>query len=151
MGLCTPCYNKAYALDRPGFGARAQARWREKHKERSAEESRRYLRSVHGRYVASKGVARRRGLEWSLDEVAYTSLVTAPCSYCGGKLNETGSGLDRIDNSKGYIQGNVTSCCMECNRIKCHLLAHEEMLVAMAAVIKLRNRKKLTLVPAEKS
>lgn len=27
-------------------------------------------------------------------------------------------GIDRIDNAKGYIEGNVTSCCKTCNMIK---------------------------------
>ena len=28
------------------------------------------------------------------------------------------SGIDRIDSAKGYVLGNVLSCCWECNRIK---------------------------------
>jgi hypothetical protein len=29
-----------------------------------------------------------------------------------------GNGIDRIDSSKGYIQGNCVSCCTLCNRMK---------------------------------
>jgi len=28
------------------------------------------------------------------------------------------NGIDRVDNNKGYIQGNVVSCCMQCNTAK---------------------------------
>ncbi len=35
--------------------------------------------------------------------------------------------IDRIDNSKGYILGNLALCCMSCNFIKSNLLTFDEM------------------------
>lgn len=45
-------------------------------------------------------------------------LLTSPCHYCGGMSRTGVSGIDRIDSSKGYITGNVLSCCWMCNRAK---------------------------------
>lgn len=52
---------------------------------------------------------------------------------------QMGSGLDRTDNSKGYLIKNVVPCCGICNSIKGSNLTHSEMIVAMRAVMKLRN------------
>jgi hypothetical protein len=28
------------------------------------------------------------------------------------------NGIDRMDNTKGYVLGNIVSCCTECNYVK---------------------------------
>ena len=76
------------------------------------------VRTLKGRYTTSRHIAKRRNLEWSIDPEAYAILVNQPCFYCGGPLNETGTGLDRIDNSLGYSPDNVLPCCRSCNRVK---------------------------------
>jgi len=53
---------------------------------------------------------------WKLYKIANT-----PCVYCNNLLDNNslfGSGLDRIDNLKGYENENVVSCCKTCNMIK---------------------------------
>jgi hypothetical protein len=59
--------------------------------------------------------ARRRGKEFNLDFESVSAMITGNCHYCGidGQL-----GLDRIDSDKGYIEGNVVSCCKTCNFAK---------------------------------
>jgi hypothetical protein len=64
-----------------------------------------------------------------------------PCIYCGLLIRATGSGLDRIDNSKDYTIDNVNPCCGTCNDIRGDNLTVEEMKVAMNAV--LQHRKSL--------
>ena len=40
------------------------------------------------------------------------------CFYCDGDISkESGSGLNRINNTKGYEVENVKPCCWVCNRI----------------------------------
>lgn len=56
------------------------------------------------------------------------------CFYCPNDLPEVGSGMDRIDNSKGYLLDNIVPCCTSCNKIRGNNLTHEEMVVAMNAV-----------------
>lgn len=59
--------------------------------------------------------ARDRGLSFDLTLEDYAILVSTPCTYCGGPLPATGSGLDRIENDKGYSSFNCVPCCDACN------------------------------------
>ncbi len=50
------------------------------------------------------------------------SLFRQPCHYCGDvMIDQKLTGIDRIDNSKGYITSNVVPCCKICNMMKRHL------------------------------
>lgn len=71
--------------------------------------------------------ARKRGLEWALPEPLVWLLFLAPCVYCGQlpsnhKQTARGSfvysGIDRIDNAKGYTIDNCIPCCEVCNKAK---------------------------------
>jgi hypothetical protein len=70
----------------------------------------------------------KRGLICSLNNIEILELVKSNCHYCGDKpkdifkyiqkhfeYNFLHNGIDRIDSSLGYIQGNVVACCKECN------------------------------------
>jgi hypothetical protein len=73
----------------------------------------------------------KRGLGCTLSGEEILSLVKSKCHYCGSKnsnhfkykqpnfeYNFYYNGIDRIDSSIGYIQGNVVSCCKTCNIAK---------------------------------
>jgi len=62
-----------------------------------------------------------------------------PCIYCNSLIRSTGSGLDRIDNSKVYTIDNVNPCCGVCNDIRGDNLTVEEMKVAMNAILNYRD------------
>lgn len=74
--------------------------------------------------------ADNRGIDWSLTTEEALSIVTKPCFYCGrepfqirtaGKRKHSSvkySGIDRIDSSKGYKQGNIVPACGMCNKAK---------------------------------
>lgn len=67
--------------------------------------------------------AKNRNLEFSLDKEYFKLLVNGECAYCGNppSSNLRGYkyiGIDRVDNNKGYIKGNVVSCCKTCNFAK---------------------------------
>ena len=47
-----------------------------------------------------------------------TSIIGRPCFYCGRYSECLLNGLDRFDNSKGYILSNVQPCCTMCNMMK---------------------------------
>ncbi|MCK9434946.1 MAG: hypothetical protein M0R32_09040 [Candidatus Cloacimonetes bacterium] len=70
--------------------------------------------------------AKKSGLEFSLSKEHLAELFAGNCHYCGDppsrtrkRLNRPGSftynGIDRKDNTKGYVEGNVLSCCRICN------------------------------------
>jgi hypothetical protein len=74
--------------------------------------------------------AKRRGLGWELSEGEFSKLISNTCEYCGEAPSQStlGSrydnspfyynGVDRVDNTKGYISDNCVSCCGVCNAMK---------------------------------
>ena len=60
--------------------------------------------------------AKRRGYEFLLTKEEFLSFLGSYCRYCGISLDKIR--LDRVDNKKGYILGNVVPCCIGCNRFK---------------------------------
>jgi hypothetical protein len=80
-------------------------------------------------YDNYKRSARRRGLEWGLNMRLFRHVTKQPCYYCGHPPSQkyahrghngdyTYSGVDRIDNSLGYLPHNVVACCPSCNTSK---------------------------------
>jgi hypothetical protein len=63
--------------------------------------------------------AKTRGIKVKLNVKHYEELLQLGCMYCGIDLeSQNGYCLDRIDNSKGYLDDNVTPCCKDCNMAK---------------------------------
>lgn len=71
-----------------------------------------WLNDVWQSYI--KG-ARERRLAFELTVEQVESLVVQPCTYCGA---EPRNGIDRRDNSVGYILSNCVPCCSICNTMK---------------------------------
>ena len=82
------------------------------------------LNSVIRSYKAGAAV---RNIEWNLSDDDVKRITSENCFFCGkqpsnkikARIEKDGvyiySGIDRIDNTKGYEIGNVVSCCWECN------------------------------------
>jgi hypothetical protein len=84
-------------------------------------------RTAKSRWMRSKCNARTRKKEWTIPLEAYENIISNPCKYCNSSIaKETGSGLDRIDNEKGYILGNVNPCCSSCNRRRSKSMSAQE-------------------------
>jgi hypothetical protein len=79
--------------------------------------------------------AKRRGLDFDISTSDFRRLVKSPCFYCATlptpmetflnryslaakNRDEPFNGIDRLDNDKGYVSGNVVPCCITCNRAK---------------------------------
>jgi hypothetical protein len=78
-------------------------------------------------YKYYKANADRRKISFELSPEDFLPLLYEPCYYCGDKqTNEVMrhgdlfkyNGLDRVDNSKGYLKDNVVPCCKTCNKMK---------------------------------
>lgn len=75
-----------------------------------------------------KGDAYTRGLPFDISIEWFKEVCHSPCVYCGSVDSNRGgaeftdgfgyNGLDRIDNSLGYFEGNCLPCCWTCNRAK---------------------------------
>jgi len=85
-----------------------------------------------------KDNADRRGLDYKLTRKKARELFEGNCYYCGKEPNNiidrsssnangvyVYNSIDRLDNSKGYIEGNVVSCCKICNAMKSKLSEKE--------------------------
>jgi hypothetical protein len=86
-----------------------------KRKKTRAAADLRNSRTIKGRFVNAKAVAKSRGIHFELTLDQYSYVVSTSCHHCGGNLPEAGSGLDRVDGSGGYCVGNVVPCCTVCN------------------------------------
>jgi hypothetical protein len=84
-----------------------------------------------------KSYCKRNIIDLSFD--GWFKITQQNCNYCGIEPNQkynyfknkvsasiyakengyfTYNGIDRVDNNKGYVEGNVVSCCWTCNRAK---------------------------------
>lgn len=85
-----------------------------------------HVNVVFANYVAG---AKRRGIAMDLTMEQFRSLIEQPCFYCGAdpftrrtNIGLAGSfawnGIDRFDNTVGYVPDNCVPCCPRCNRAK---------------------------------
>lgn len=83
----------------------------------------------NGIFATYRHHAGKRGLKWDVDDATFDRLVAGNCHYCGEPprmikktyfKNEafTYNGIDRLDNTNGYVHGNIVSCCKTCNHAK---------------------------------
>lgn len=78
---------------------------------------------THAMYIAARNRAKRKGIEFNIDEADITipeicPLLEIPIEY-GTKSNyDRSPSLDRIDNTKGYIKGNVWVISQKANAMK---------------------------------
>lgn len=82
-----------------------------------------------------KKTATDRNLSFELNFNEFKNLISDKCFYCGnlpssvicttkGKKKDNCiafNGIDRIDNTEGYVTTNVTTCCGVCNFMKWNL------------------------------
>lgn len=125
--ICSNCYNK---YENTENGKRVLLR------------NRRRSYFPPARFSRGKSEAKRRKIVWELTLQQYIDLIQKECYYCGVSMeNETGVGLDRIDNNKtiGYVMNNVLTCCGSCNQIRGSNLTVEETKVAISAILSYRK------------
>ena len=79
------------------------------------EEKSRNIEQYYKDYI--KGAA-KRGYEMNLDFITFSKMVLAECHYCGDKTEGETNGIDRVDNSNGYLIDNCVTACWKCNKMK---------------------------------
>lgn len=77
-----------------------------------------FERAPKNRFTRQRKKALHKGKSWNLSLEEYSAMVILPCTFCGEVKFETGVGLDRLDNSKGYTVGNVQPACRACNLLR---------------------------------
>lgn len=102
-------------------------------KEKSRIRQKKYGRTNKGRACYLRAAYKRiDACDLTTDEIA--KIIKNPCIYC--KTEYYNRGLDRIDNSKGHIKGNVVSCCTACNIARGDRFSQKEMFIIGAAIQK---------------
>lgn len=102
---CAPCYEKLQKVE-------------EKRPPRTRNYKAEAFTNKHviwNHYVKS---AKKRGLDFELKKTAFEAMIVAPCFYCAHQKQGEVNGIDRLDNNKGYAEGNVVTCCQACNDAK---------------------------------
>lgn len=98
--------------------------------------------------------AKKRELEYQLTDEEFNSITSSNCFYCGveprqkvsNKFNKRNgtyvyNGLDRIDNTRGYVVSNCVACCGICNRAK-NNLSTQEFQTWLSRLVKFQRNKK---------
>ncbi len=73
--------------------------------------------------------ALKRNLTWELSNEEVKELFSSNCFYCNAVPRKSKAnpncygdfyynGIDRVDNTKGYILTNCVACCTDCNKAK---------------------------------
>lgn len=105
-------------------------------------------------YNNYRGGARRRNLDFTLDKQQFRIITSSDCFYCGRKpssLLHSGrfngdyiyNGVDRVDNSFGYVWENCVPCCEACNRAK-RMMTFDEFINWIAAIYSNINVKRFS-------
>jgi len=118
--LKTCCYcNKELSTDQfwKNRAQRDGLQYRCKICQYKGEKESRKRRPIHMRVKLTRNQAKSRGYDWEITEKFAAELVQDNCSYCGSSPDPL-NGIDRIDNTIGYEESNVVSCCRRCNRAK---------------------------------
>lgn len=85
--------------------------------------------AANGVILMYKQAAKDRNLDWALTKDEAIQLMSKECYYCGAAptqrkitASDTGiyihNGIDRVNNSIGYILTNCVPCCKFCNYAK---------------------------------
>ena len=61
--------------------------------------------------------ARDKGKAFEISRERFEEFVTDKCIYCDAAPSPI-NGIDRVDSSDGYVEGNMVSCCSRCNIAK---------------------------------
>lgn len=101
------------------------------------------FRKLLGTYKTN---ARERGLEWALTDDEFRELTSSPCFFTNRLPSRESradsgeiylyNGIDRLDNTKGYVPGNCVPCCKEVNIAKSTLGVEEFLKIASEIVCK---------------
>ena len=106
-------------------GAEYQRSFRAREKAKGPEYAKRHVADVmkyhtttkrgmiNARFAIYRINARKRDISFDLTKEEFSLFWQKPCWYCDCEIKTLG--IDRIDNNRGYVLGNVLPCCKLCN------------------------------------
>jgi hypothetical protein len=87
------------------------------------------LASFNNLYSNYRDRANKINVQFDISKEKFREITSKSCFYCNADPlqvfyrktyngNYLYNGIDRIDNTKGYISGNIVPCCEICNKAK---------------------------------
>lgn len=129
--------NKKYYINNKGIELEKNKKWRQENKEKLIEYDKERYDFLKRRFNLYKSQAKRRNLVFELTLEEFSSFANMSCSYCGDPSFHIG--LDRINNTIGYVNGNITSCCKICNYMK-RCMSIDDFYKKCEQIINYKNR-----------
>lgn len=65
-----------------------------------------------------KRSAAAKGLKFAISDDLARHYFRSKCEYCGMPARPELNGIERVDDSLGFIEGNLAACCKFCLRAK---------------------------------
>lgn len=109
-------------------------------------------------FIQYKAGAERRNKKFELTQEAFSALVRKHCAVCDCPPSRVlrhhkhvylYTGIDRIDNTLGYVHGNVRPCCKTCNFAK-HSMSEDEFQAWINQLVKFRTQPESDATASEK-
>lgn len=123
---------KWYEKHREEILARGRLKWKEDAalREKRMTQKKRYFKRADGIYAYLKHAAKKRGKRFSFSKEQFQKWWDQQkkiCHYCNRDNGLERFQIDRKDNDKGYIFGNIVLACKVCNTVKGKIFTYEEM------------------------
>lgn len=121
MWCCKECYNSKPPISDNHFRARYDPSFRDMLFEQ--KKASRIRNFVHAMWKAAKDRADKKGLEFNIEESdilipTVCPLLNIPIEFGTKEDYNSSPSLDRIDNTKGYIKGNIWVISKKANTMK---------------------------------
>jgi hypothetical protein len=101
---CAICYEKLKEIEA------------KRERSRNYKEERKEHMLTH--YQNFKRSSIRRNIEFNISIEEFTEIVQQNCYYCNHYKETEAIGIDRVNNSIGYVSTNIVPCCADCNILK---------------------------------
>ena len=99
-------------------GAENAKKWRDKNTTKVLDNNENKKNSRPLQYNVYSRNAALKNLDFTITYDEYVNIVNNSCYYCGILQPKGFNGIDRKDQTIGYIVDNCVSCCKMCNYIK---------------------------------
>jgi hypothetical protein len=98
--------------------AEIMSKWRENNPKKVEEMNDKRLHSIEFNFIHYKYDSTLKRREFNLSFEQFETIVKSPCFYCGIIQDKGFNGIDKTDQTQGYVIENCVSCCKLCNFMK---------------------------------
>ena len=133
MTTCAVCNTPKPDKDFSPYSLRAKYPSEKRCRLCNRKRKRKYEHNAVGKWNTTRRSAQKRGIEFTLTIDQVADILQRPCVY-GSWIHslETHVGIDRKDNSVGYLYENCVPCCGRHNVIKGGWFTYNQMLEIVA-------------------